>query len=68
MDAFIGDAARPTISLTGQIVGAVIFFLLSFVLGYAASLILKGLGMRHTPEAAELNWLDFVKVPAQGYS
>jgi ammonia channel protein AmtB len=63
----MGDAVRPTISLTGQIVGAVVFFLLGFVPGYVVSLILKGLGMLRTPEAAELAGLDPVKVPAQGY-
>jgi Amt family ammonium transporter len=67
LDAFMGDAVRPTISLTGQIVGAVVFFLLGFVPGYVVSLILKGLGMLRTPEAAELAGLDPVKVPAQGY-
>lgn len=32
LDAFMGGAVRPTISLTGQILGAVVFFLLSFFL------------------------------------
>lgn len=57
----------PTISLIGQIVGAVVFFLLGFVPGYVVSLILKGLGMLRTPEAAEIAGLDPVKVPAQAY-
>lgn len=57
----------PTISLIGQIVGAIVFFLLGFVPGYVVSLILKGLGMLRTPEAAEISGLDPVKVPAQAY-
>ncbi|MFZ9118915.1 MAG: ammonium transporter, partial [Paracoccaceae bacterium] len=57
----------PTISLIGQIVGAIVFFLLGFVPGYVVSLILKGLGMLRTPEAAEIAGLDPVKVPAQAY-
>ena len=57
----------PTISLMGQIVGAVVFFLLGFVPGYVVSLILNMFGMLRTPEAAERAGLDPVKVPAQGY-
>ena len=63
----LGGDNAPTISLAGQIVGAIVFFLLGFVPGYVTSLILKGLGMLRTPEAAELAGLDPVKVPAQGY-
>ena len=57
----------PTISLIGQIVGAVVFFLLGFVPGYVVSLILKGLGMLRVPDGAEIAGMDTVKVPAQGY-
>ena len=39
LDAFTGGVVRPTISLTGQIVGAVVFFLLGFVPDYVVSLI-----------------------------
>ena len=63
----LGGDNAPTISLVGQIVGAIVFFLLGFVPGYVTSLILKSLGMLRTPEAAELAGLDPVKVPAQGY-
>ncbi|MCF2869887.1 ammonium transporter [Octadecabacter sp. G9-8] len=57
----------PTISLVGQIVGAVVFFLLGFVPGYVVSLILKMLGMLRVPEGAEIAGMDAVKVPAAGY-
>ncbi len=57
----------PTISLIGQIVGAVVFFLLGFVPGYVVSLVLKGMGMLRVPEGAEIAGMDTVKVPAQGY-
>ena len=67
LDALMGDVARPTVSLQGQLVGAIVFFLLGFVPGYLISLVLKGLGMLRTPEKAELAGLDPVKVPAQGY-
>lgn len=60
-----GDA--PTISLIGQIVGAVVFFLVGFVPGYISAFILKKLGMLRVPAAAEEAGLDTVKVPAQGY-
>ncbi len=57
----------PTISLIGQIVGAVVFFLVGFVPGYVVSLVLKGIGMLQVSEAAQIAGLDTVKVPAQGY-
>lgn len=57
----------PTISLVGQIVGAIVFFLLGFVPGYVCSLILKTFGMLRVPEGAEIAGMDTVKVPAQGY-
>lgn len=55
------------ITLIGQIVGAVIFFLLGFVPGYVISLVLKMLGMLRIPEGAEIVGMDMVKVPAAGY-
>ena len=56
-----------TINLTGQIIGAVVFFLLGFVPGYVVSFILKAMGMLRVPEGAEIAGMDTVKVPAQGY-
>jgi|TARA_B110000971_G_C20001990_1_gene497298 ammonia channel protein AmtB len=56
-----------TISLFGQIVGAVVFFLCGFVPGYVVSYILKGMGMLRVPEGAEIAGMDTVKIPAQGY-
>ena len=64
--ALQGEGA-PTISLVGQIVGAVVFFLLGFVPGYVVSLILKMVGMLRIPEGAEIAGMDMVKVPAEGY-
>lgn len=63
----LGGEGAPTISLIGQIIGAIVFFLLGFIPGYVTSWILNGLGMLRTPEAAEIAGLDPVKVPAQGY-
>jgi ammonia channel protein AmtB len=57
----------PTISFSGQIVGAVVFGLLGLVPGYISAVILNQLGMLRTPEAAEILGLDPTKVPAQGY-
>lgn len=56
-----------TISLFGQIGGAIVFFLLGFVPGYVVSLILKMFGMLRVPAGAEEAGMDTVKVPAQGY-
>ena len=57
----------PTISLIGQSIGAVVFFLLGFVPGYAVSYVLKMMGMLRIPEGAEIAGMDMVKVPAAGY-
>ena len=66
--ALQGDAGTvPTITLYGQIVGAVVFFLLGFVPGYIASYILNMFGMLRVPAGAEEAGMDTVKVPAQGY-
>ena len=54
-------------SLIGQIVGAVVFFLCGFVPGYVVSFILKALGMLRVSEEAELAGLDVTKVPMQAY-
>jgi Amt family ammonium transporter len=51
----------------GQIVGAIVFFLLGFVPGYVVSLILKKVGMLRIPRGAEEAGMDLVKVPGQGY-
>jgi len=66
--ALQGDAGTvPTITLYGQIVGAIVFFLLGFVPGYIASYILNMFGMLRVPAGAEEAGMDTVKVPAQGY-
>ena len=62
---FIENA--PTVSLLGQLVGAIVCSLCGFEPGYLLSLMLSGLGMLRTPEAAEIAGLDPTKVPAQAY-
>ncbi|MEM9063571.1 MAG: ammonium transporter [Pseudomonadota bacterium] len=56
-----------TTSFVGQLVGAVVMFLLGFVPGYVVSLILKMVGLLRVGEAAEINGLDPTKVPAMAY-
>lgn len=60
-------ADAPTISLIGQIVGAIVFFLLGFVPGYVVSLILKMAGLLRVSEEAEVLGLDMTKVPVAAY-
>jgi ammonia channel protein AmtB len=66
--SLLGAAGEvPTISLTGQIVGAVVFILLGFVPGFICSWVLDKLNMLRIPEGAEIAGMDAVKVPIQGY-
>ncbi len=62
-----GDAGVPTISFIGQVVGAIVFFLLGFVPGYVVSFILKKMGMLRVPDEVQIKGLDLVKVPAPAY-
>jgi ammonia channel protein AmtB len=55
------------ISLFGQIVGAIVMFLLGFVPGYVVSWIVDKAGMLRIPDAVQERGLDAVKVPAQAY-
>ncbi len=64
--ALQGEGA-PTISLIGQIVGAIVFLLLGLVPGYVVSLILSKLGMLRVPAGAEEHGLDPVKVASAAY-
>ena len=57
----------PTISLVGQIVGAVVFFGLGIIPGWVTAFILNKLGMLRVSEKAQEAGLDTVKVPSQGY-
>jgi Amt family ammonium transporter len=57
----------PTITLYGQVTGALVMAVLGFVPGYGVSLVLKKLGMLRVPKEAELLGLDKVKVPIQAY-
>ena len=55
------------ISIWGQVVGAVVMFLLGFVPGYVVSWLVHKAGMLRIPEAVQERGLDAVKVPAQAY-
>ncbi len=57
----------PTISLLGQVMSAVVFFLLGFVPGYVVSFILNMLGLLRVPANAEEHGLDPVKVASAAY-
>ena len=64
--AALGEGAA-TVSLMGQLVGAVVFIAIGLGTGYVSSLVLRMFGMLRVPEAAEIAGLDTVKVPAQAY-
>jgi ammonium transporter, Amt family len=57
----------PTITLYGQVIGAVVMAALGFIPGYAVSFILKKAGLLRVPNDAEILGLDKVKVPAVAY-
>ncbi len=65
--ALQGDVGVATISLGGQLVGAVVFFALGFVPGYITAITLNAFGMLRVPDEVQRLGLDFVKVPAQAY-
>ena len=55
------------LSLFGQIVGAVVMFLLGFVPGYVVSWLVDKAGMLRIPDEVQIKGLDAVKVPARAY-
>ena len=55
------------ISLFGQVVGAIVMFLLGFVPGYIVSWLVNKAGMLRIPDSVQIKGLDAVKVPAQAY-
>jgi ammonia channel protein AmtB len=57
----------PTITLYGQVIGALVMALLGFIPGYLVSLLLKSVGLLRAPREAELMGLDKAKVPAVAY-
>ena len=65
--ALQGDVGVPTISLLGQIIGAIAFFLIGFIPGYITSWILKKFDCLRIPEDIEIAGLDLVKVPIGAY-
>ncbi len=66
LPALQGDGVA-TVSLLGQFVGAVVFFLVGFVPGYVVSWLLNAMGMLRVTKEAELAGLDATKVPMQAY-
>ena len=64
--AFAPEGAA-TISFMGQLVGAVVMFLLGFVPGYIVATVLNAAGMLRVPDAVQIKGLDPVKVPAQAF-
>ncbi len=65
--ALQGEVGVATISLWGQIVGAIACVLVGLVPGYLVSGLLKMMGMLRVPEAAEIAGLDPVKVASAAY-
>ncbi len=65
--ALQGEVGVVTITLLGQIVGAVACVLVGFVPGYLVAGLLKMMGMLRVPEAAEIAGLDPVKVASAAY-
>ena len=65
--ALQGDSGVVTVTLAGQIVGALCMVLLGLVPGYVISLILKIAGLLRVGAAAEINGLDPTKVPIMAY-
>jgi len=57
----------PTITLYGQVIGALVMAVLGFVPGYVVSYILKKLNLLRVPKEAEVLGLDKVKVPVEAY-
>ena len=66
LPALQGEGA-PTVSILGQMGGAVVFILLGLVPGYLVSLILKSMGLLRVSEEAEIAGLDMTKVPVSAY-
>lgn len=57
----------PAISFTGQFTSMVVYAVLGFVPGYAASYVLKAFGLLRASPDAELVGLDKTEVPAMAY-
>ncbi len=57
----------PVITLTGQLIGAAVMFLLGFIPGYVLSLILRMFGILRFGKAVEIAGLDPAIVPGSAY-
>ncbi len=64
--AIQGEGVALT-SLSGQLVGAGVMFLLGFVPGYVLAGLLRLFGILRVPATSERLGLDFVKVPSSAY-
>ncbi|AHC26564.1 MULTISPECIES: ammonium transporter [Mycobacteriaceae] len=58
---------NPSVSLWGQMIGALVFATLGFVPTYVVSLLLKKVGLLRIPAAVEEQGLDLSEVPATPY-
>ena len=67
LPALQGDGVA-TVSIFGQLVGAVVFFLLGFVPGYVISWILKALGMLRGQRRSRDCWFGYDQGPDAGLS
>jgi ammonia channel protein AmtB len=65
--ALQGDAGVVTISFHGQLIGAIVMFLLGFVPGFGISYIMKKMNWLRVTAAAEIAGLDLTKVPSSAY-
>lgn len=57
----------PTISLSGQIIGAIVMAALGFIPGYVVSLVLKSFGFLRVPAEVEEAGLDLTEIPTKAY-
>lgn len=63
----LASEGAPTITLYGQVIGALVMAALGFVPGFVVSFVLKKLGMLRVPKKSEIIGLDKVKVPISAY-
>jgi Amt family ammonium transporter len=67
LNGYPNTGGNPSVSLWGQLVGALLFLVLGFVPGFAISWALKKAKMLRTPPEVELQGLDLSEVPATPY-
>ena len=67
LNGYPNTGGNPSVSLWGQLVGALLFVVLGFVPGFAISWALKKAKMLRTPPDAERQGIDLSEVPATPY-